>query len=185
MKRTFIAIPVSDETRRQIAAIRQAIPELRENVRLVPPENMHLTLKFLGDTDEKLIPEINRKIAAIIAEFERFEFVCEITGGFPNNHKPRVLWLGVSKGFDKVQELAQKVESALAEFGFQPEGRAFQPHLTLGRVKEPRRNVAGLERFLKYEINPTKNPVENVIFYESNLTSGGAIYTRLAVFNLK
>jgi len=185
MKRTFIAIPVSDETRRQIAALRQAVPELRENVRLVPPENMHLTLKFLGDTDEKLIPEINRRITPIVADFTCFEFVCEKTGCFPNNHKPRVLWLGVSRGFEKIQELTRMVENALTEFGFQPEGRGFQPHLTLGRVKDPRRNVAGLERFLNYEINPTKNPVENVIFYESNLTSGGAIYTRLAVFNLK
>ncbi len=185
MKRTFIAIPVSNETRRQIMAIRQAIPELRENVRLVPPENIHLTLKFLGDTDEEMIPDIGRRIAALVADFTRFGFVCEKTGCFPNPYKPRILWLGVTEGFTQIQTLASQIELAMSEFGFQPEGRAFQPHLTLGRVKDPRRPVAGLESFLKNKFNPTNNPVENVIFYESNLTSGGAIYSRLAVFNLK
>jgi 2'-5' RNA ligase len=146
---------------------------------------MHLTLKFLGDTEEKIIPESSRKLTTCLANIEPFEFVCGMTGCFPNIHKPRVLWLGITDGVRQVQAIARQVATALQDFGFQPEERAFCPHLTLGRVKNPRRAIPGLERFLKYEIIPTINPVENVIFYESNLTSGGAIYTRLAGFNLK
>ncbi|HPC35955.1 MAG TPA: RNA 2',3'-cyclic phosphodiesterase [Candidatus Marinimicrobia bacterium] len=185
MKRTFIAIPVSQETCLQVEAIKQTIPELRENVRLVPTNNLHLTLKFLGDTDEKAIPDISKALDSVITTIDRFEYICEGLGCFPNNRKPRVLWLGIGQGFEQIQKLSQAIESVLGKFGYQPEKREFKPHLTIGRVKNPLKKVAGLESFLNYEINPTINPVENVIFYESNLTAGGPIYTRLAVFNLK
>ncbi|MFA7710696.1 MAG: RNA 2',3'-cyclic phosphodiesterase [Candidatus Neomarinimicrobiota bacterium] len=185
MKRTFIAIPVSQETRRQVESIRQTLPELNTNVRLVSSQNLHLTLKFLGDTDEKAIPDISQAVESVVSDFQKFQYICEGTGCFPNAHHPRVLWLGISQGVDQIQSLANAIGSILQTFGYAPEKRGFQPHLTIGRVKDPRRKIAGIESFLKLKINPTINPVENVIFYESNLTSGGAIYTRLVVFNLK
>ena len=185
MKRTFIAIPVSQETCLQVEAIQRTIPELRENTRLVPTNNLHLTLKFLGDTDEKVIPTISQALDSVVTTIDRFEYSWEGFGCFPNNHKPRVLWLGVGQGLEQIQKLTLAIESVLENFGYQPEKREFRPHLTIGRVKNPFKKVAGLESFLNYKINPTINPVKDVIFYESNLTMGGPIYTRLAVFNLK
>ncbi|MFH1213572.1 MAG: RNA 2',3'-cyclic phosphodiesterase [Candidatus Neomarinimicrobiota bacterium] len=184
-KRTFIAIPIGEDMRRLIRSLYTEIPELRENVRLVPAENVHLTLKFLGDTDETQIPVVSAAIARVVADINRFQFTCDESGVFPNQRNPRVLWLGISAGAEQVCRLAQKIETALEEIGFPPENRDFRAHLTVGRLKDPRRKIAGLERFLNYKINPTIIPVENVIFYESNLTSGGAIYTRLSVVQLK
>jgi len=180
-----MAIPVSPETRQQVEVIKREFPELRVNVRLVHPENLHLTLKFLGDTDEKIVPAISKTITEIASKIRRFEYVCEGVGCFPNNRNPRILWLGVTRGFDEIKELSGQIEAGLQTFGYLPERRGFQPHLTIGRIKNPQRKIDDLENFLKYEFISTINRVENVIFYESNLTAGGAIYTRLAVFNLK
>ena len=184
-KRTFIAIPIGEEMRQLIRTLYSEIPELRENIRLVPAENVHLTLKFLGDTDETQIPVISAAITKAVADISRFQFICDKSGVFPNQRNPRVLWLGISDGAEQVCRLAQRIETALEEIGFPPENRDFKAHLTIGRLKDPRRKITGLEHFLNYEINPTIIPVENVIFYESNLTSGGAIYTRLSVVQLK
>ena len=107
MKRTVIAIPVSQETCLQVDTIQRTIPELRENTRLVPTNNLHLTLKFLGDTDEKVIPTISQALDSSITTIDRFEFIWEGLGCFPNNHKPRVLWLGVGQGLEQIQKLTR------------------------------------------------------------------------------
>jgi len=184
MKRTFFAVPVASAIRLLVADLYKNLPELRRNVRLVAVENLHLTLKFLGATAEE-------HIASIIAEVEKtfensscFEFTIHGTGVFPRMSNPKVLWLGVEDPQKHLSAINRSLENVLKTFGFPPESRIFNPHLTLGRVKDFRNQVLGIQKFLEYEFEPKINLVDRIIYFESNLTPEGAIYTPLHEFKL-
>ncbi|MCK4447765.1 MAG: RNA 2',3'-cyclic phosphodiesterase [Candidatus Marinimicrobia bacterium] len=184
MKRTFFAVSISEETRRLLRNISKDIPKLKNNVRLVRPENAHITLKFLGQTDENLIPQIIERISLALKEVKMFEFKCEGTGVFPGVSHPRVLWLGITQGSDKLKILSQKINNTLEILRINKDKRGFTSHITLGRIKNTRKQVDGLEKFLSYSFQPTSNIVKNLIFYESNLKPKGAVYNPLQIFQL-
>jgi len=184
LKRTFFAVSISEETRRLLRNISKDIPKLKNNVRLVRPENAHITLKFLGPTDENLIPPIIERVTLDLKEFKMFEFKCEGTGAFPKVSHPRVLWLGISHGSDNLKILSHKINDTLEILRINKDKRDFTSHITLGRIKNTKKQVDGLEKFLSYSFQPTTNIVKSLIFYESILTPKGAVYNPLQVFQL-
>ncbi len=184
MKRTFFAVSISEETQGLLRNISKDIPELKNNVRLVHPENAHITLKFLGPTDENLVPRIIERVSLALKEFKMFEFKCEGTGVFPKASHPRVLWLGISRGSDNLKILSQKINNTLEMLQINKDKRGFTSHITLGRIKNSKKHVDGLEKFLSYSFQPTSNIVNRLIFYESVLTPKGAVYNPLKIFQL-
>jgi 2'-5' RNA ligase len=134
--RTFIAVEVSAATRKRAA---DAIERLRASgakVSWVKPDNMHLTLKFLGDVPNVQIPEICRAVTQAAAELEPFEMQCHGLGAFPDLRRPRTIWIGVEEGKEGLVQLHAAIDKSLAKLGFAKEGRRFQPHLTIGRVRQ-------------------------------------------------
>jgi 2'-5' RNA ligase len=166
------------------AALGAAIERLRRaahHVAWVAPANLHFTLKFLGQVDEARLPELGAALAA--AAVARSGFTAAVTGlgAFPSPARPRVVWAGVDEGAPALTELAAGVEQALVALGFPPEARPFSPHVTLGRVRVPRRDarladlltVAAREEFGRVR-------VERVVLMESQLSPGGARYSERA-----
>jgi len=184
MIRTFIAVNVSDATRRMIDTLQMIFGHSRKLIRFAPPENVHVTLKFLGDVDPAIMPELISKIETSIRSFQKFDYICTGTGVFPNDHRPRVLWLGITQGSEILSNLSKTLDESLKTMPIKLEEREFKAHITLGRIKETRRPLAELNQFLKFPFEPIHNPVEEVILFQSTLTPNGAIYTPLHNFPL-
>ncbi len=175
--RAFLAVELPPEVREQVV---QAAADLRrlapERVRWVPEENLHLTLKFLGEIPSdrlpKLISQVERKLASVAV----FEAELGGFGAFPSAKRARILWLGVTAGGAQLARVARKLDAAAAQVGVARERRPYSAHLTLGRLREP----DGVE-VLRAE-PPKRLPfrVEEVVLYESRLSSTGAVYVPLA-----
>jgi len=146
-------------------------------------EKIHLTLKFLGDTDTTKILDLRSSISQIASAHHRFNLTIERTGVFRKSRKARVLWIGVEKT-DKLDRLYADIENALAEQGFTKENRRFSPHITIGRIRDPRRAKPIIEQHIAADLGTIKSTVDELVLYESVLRPGGALYTVLYKANL-
>lgn len=185
MKRTFWAIKVSPTVEDLIKQIYQDIPELGYGIKLVPPENVHITLKFLGDTEESKINAIVETVKGKVDKFSSFKIVVGGVGCFPNAKRPRVIYLGIKDGLEKLREISNIIEKSMEIFGYEREKREFTPHLTIGRVKDDKKALNGVEDFLRYQYEPITFQANQITFYESILKPEGAIYKPLSIINLK
>ncbi len=179
MKRTFVAIRIniSKQTAEFFNDIKFQLKD--EKINWVDPWNIHLTLFFLGDTEEKLIPEISEELKLKLKGVESFKLKCKKLGLFKNINNPRVLWFGLEKK-QALLELKQKVDNVIKSFGYESENKKFVPHLTLGRIKflKNRKFLESLvEKYKDQMIQEFK--VNEIIFYESKLTQKRPIYSVL------
>jgi 2'-5' RNA ligase len=181
--RLFIAIPLSVEVEEALGAIiadlKTAAP--KAPVRWVKPSVIHLTLRFLGDTDPALIPKLNALIDGSVSDTAPSSGVISTLGGFPNLRRPRVIWAGLEQdsAVEAVSKLARQVELAVRKLRYQPEKRSFKPHLTLGRVKSSK-GIEPLNAAVEqYRFDPIPVPFDRLVLFQSTLTPKGAIYERL------
>jgi 2'-5' RNA ligase len=191
--RTFIAIDVPSAVLDTIIRIQHRFKSLGLHASWVKPGNIHLTLKFLGNTDPDRIPGIQNKLTETLALFTPFQLSLGSAGVFPNTKSPRVLWIGLKDEKESLSPLQANIENALEGFGFPKEQRPFSPHLTLARTKSPvgMKSPKG-KKELKDEldavnqegIDPHPFEVDEIHLYESQLTPKGSIYTVLANFKL-
>lgn len=187
--RIFIAVTLDDATRARVTAL---IDELRNQpaaaavrVRWVPEANLHLTLRFLGELDEHRTAAVRDALMAAWTKAP-FEASLGATGLFPPRGAPRVVWLDVREGTDRLHELQQEVDRRLVRIGFGRERRPFRPHLTIGRVKRiDRRAQRSLSRTVEaIGVPPMEWTVDRVVLMESRLSSEGAAYRELAAATL-
>lgn len=180
MIRTFIAVEFDPAFREQIAEIQARFADL--NLKLVDPELIHITLKFLGDVEEASVPEILAALDSLVCE--PFEARVEGLGAFPKPGNPRVLWLG---GVGNFEALHTQVERLLEPLGFEKDRRKFAPHATLARIKflKMGRKKAFLDVFdeLK-DVKIGSMKVDRVELKKSTLTPEGPIYETLHTFYL-
>ena len=183
--RTFIAVPVPDSIRSQIADFQSTLRQQKADIKWVRSESIHITLKFLGDVQEDKIEEISRILQVCIEDVDSFILSITGTGAFPNLQRPRVLWIGIEQGLRQLGDLSKRINRALEDIGFESEKRPFSGHVTLGRVRSPNRLGLTIEKMMKlgFESNPFK--IENVLFMKSDLKPTGAEYTVLAKIQLK
>ena len=175
--RAFLALELPPEVRAEaFRAAEELRRELANAVRWVPEENLHLTLKFLGDVDSQRVPRLVSSAAAKLARVERFEGALGGLGAFPNARAARVLWLGLTRGSAQLARLARKLDSVATRAGAERDRRPFQAHLTIGRLQEPAR--VAIERIPGPGSLPF--PVEEVVLYESRLSAAGPTYVPLA-----
>jgi 2'-5' RNA ligase len=179
MVRTFIAVDIDPQVREKIS---RAITQLRPRflgVRWVAPANFHLTLKFLGDTEQTRIEAIGAALEERLRPFPRCTINAKGLGVFPDLRRPRIIWVGLAG--NELATLAAHVESALLPLDFAPEKRNFSPHLTIGRWRQTDRpsNSLGQElaSWKDYEFGATT--VDEVILFQSVLKPEGATYYRL------
>ncbi|MFC1549628.1 RNA 2',3'-cyclic phosphodiesterase [Nitrospirota bacterium] len=180
--RTFIAIEVPENVR---SAIIEALGPLRkllpDPVKWVGPDNIHLTLKFLGDTPEEKIRGIEAAMARAAGALEPMEVAVSGAGAFPNLRRPSVIWAGLNCP-PALLELKKRIESELASLGFEEDSRVFSPHLTVGRVRRgakiPRRRLAAeIERLEKITFGAMD--IREIVLMKSDLRPGSPVYTKL------
>jgi len=186
--RLFVATLLHEDLRDAVAAIQRSIirawPGAHRAVKWVEPENFHFTLKFLGEVPEEALPAVGRAIRSATLGGP-FEVTVEGVGVFPSLRTPRVLWIGVGEGGDRLRVLAHHVEEALVRGGFPRERKPFEPHLTLGRVREGH-NVRGLGPALAgvRDVRIGRQRVESVVVMESRLGPRGPSYIPRDVITL-
>lgn len=154
--------------------------QLREwdrSIRWTRPEQMHLTLKFLGEVEDRLLPKVCDAVIAAADAYAAFKFEVAGVGCFPERGPVRVLWAGVTMTDPTLPACVERLERDLAALGFEPERRRFSPHLTIGRVKD-RAKAPGLrERIAGVRLDPLTQPVEELVLFESRLSPQGPRYT--------
>ncbi|MFC1557758.1 RNA 2',3'-cyclic phosphodiesterase [candidate division KSB1 bacterium] len=182
--RTFIAIDVSDEVRRAVGAFTSVLKRENARVSWVKPENVHITLKFLGEIDKEKIPGINEAIQVCARNQKPFEIEIKGSGGFPNLNRPRVIWVGMTEGAEELKRLAGAVDNELSKLGFQKEKRAFKPHLTIGRVKTINDTESFIEKMNSTDFYGGRFTAGEMLLMKSDLKPTGAEYTKLETVNL-
>ena len=181
MKRLFIALPIQDKTRNEIAQGILADESTKKMpVRWTSVHNLHLTLQFLGDTDERRIPVLKQILNRLNAAGSE-ELAFTNIGAFPGETSPRVIWIGI-KANETLRKIQNQLTQDLLRNDFAADRKKFKPHLTLGRVKEnvpvPGDMINQLE-YLRGNINVSASPLDRVTLFESQLRPGGPIYTVL------
>jgi len=181
MIRSFIAIEIPDFIRSQIADLQDEVRRLRAHVSWVNSRNIHVTLKFLGDIQESLVPQIGDVLGEISSHTRPFEITIENLGFFPNARRPRVLWVGVDDR-QQLRTLFNEIENGLSHLGFTREKRGFTPHLTIGRVRSPGGIEEVVARMQTLSFQPGSFEAKEVVLIKSTLKPTGAVYNPLGQF---
>jgi len=181
--RTFIALDMPPEIKTALEKYVQPLKSLRGRVSWVKRENLHLTLKFLGDTPANRVDEIAVALQEVATASTPFAADIADCGAFPNDKASRVLWVGINDESGTLLKLAKAIDERLHRFGFAKEKRDFTPHLTIGRVKDLR--IPEIIRGLKEKMF-TAMPAQfdEIIFMQSELNPAGSIYTPLLKLKL-
>ena len=182
--RLFIAARINKEIEREVGEFLEQFHRLPGRIKWVEPHNIHITLKFLGETDSNEVEPLKQAIAHAAAKTGAFEAHLQGCGVFPNMRAPRVFWIGINDPQKRLTTLAAKVDSELTTLGFDPEQRAFSPHLTLGRVKDDDNLEAVKAAFVKATFGPLLLRVEKIHLVESQLKPSGPVYKDIAGFEL-
>ena len=186
-KRIFVAIDISDEARIKVAAY---IEELRgefSNLRVgwEKAEKLHLTLKFLGDIDSNELRNLTEAVEKTAQQFSNYNLQISQTGVFPPLRAARILWLGVDDKHGSLQKINNVLETECGQKGFAKENRNFKAHLTIGRLREPRKSKELTDRHLNKTFVAVKFEVSEIVIYESRLQKSGSIYSIVSRQKLK
>jgi 2'-5' RNA ligase len=173
---------MSPAVRQAAAGLAEEFAAVASDVKWVEPENMHLTLKFLGDVENTEIHRVCQLAAEAVADEAPFRLQMYGAGAFPNVRRPRTIWIGAGDGSDATARLAKNLDKAMKKLGYRPEGRVFAPHLTLGRVRRSGPWLAPLAELIQQyaERDLGHTTVEEVIVFSSELGREGATYDALA-----
>ncbi len=195
MIRAFLAVELPDELRAQIAAVQQDLKqrlsrECSRDVRIswVQPASIHLTVKFLGDTDESLVEPMRAALDRVAQGHRAMSIPLDRIGAFPRPQQPRIVWVGPAEAWEhggdavRLAALHRAVEDCCGTFGVSPEGRPLSPHLTLARIKEGER-VAGQaltnSGVMDRPVSVGSLDVRSIVLMKSDLRPTGSVYTKL------
>jgi len=175
--RGFIAIDIKATP--QIIAFEKEIAKIGADVKLVEPGNIHITVKFLGDTDENHIDAIEQSIKESVRAVKSFPIILKGTGVFPNQNYMKVIWIGIMDE-GNIETIACTIDEKLESLGFKKEHRGFSPHLTVGRVKTARNKDQLLKVIENYKtVEFTTQNVQLIALKKSELTPKGPNYTTI------
>jgi RNA 2',3'-cyclic 3'-phosphodiesterase len=180
--RTFIAVDLGRPLRDRCAALQENLANTGADVKWVEVENLHVSLFFLGEVDEREIVPLCRVVASGCNTYSPFSLSVETVGCFPNPRRPRVVWVGVGEGSAELVALHDTLEPPLLELGcYRREQRQFKPHITLGRVRSERAGdqlANALKKYATWQGGITE--VREVQVMSSELTPQGPVYTILS-----
>src|SRR5262245_44462626 len=172
--RTFVAVDVGSAIRDQLVTLQDELRALDEDVKWVEPENLHLTVKFLGDVDETDLYAVCKMAARAVEDVPVFSMDLHGVGAFPSVGRPRVIWAGVTQGAEEVTLIHDRLDELFGAEGYPREDRHFTPHLTLGRVRHQKRTPTlgnALNELARWEGGVTT--VEEILVMSSQLSSDG------------
>ena len=181
--RVFIAAELPPTVRAELARAQEQLRRGNPPVKWVAPTAMHLTLRFLGETDVALLPALGTALRTALAGHARMTLQLTSAGAFPNMRRPSVVWAGVGGSTGAIERAAAAIETQVAALGFPRESRPFRAHLTMGRVRREA-TPAQLERLGEAirslpPLAPAAWTVERVVLFRSELRGSGPVYTEL------
>jgi 2'-5' RNA ligase len=184
--RCFVAVALPPDVRKLLVQVQDALRRSDAHVKWVEEENLHLSLKFLGELDPDAVATLKGALSIEALQWTRMDLTYEGVGTFPERGLPRVVWAGCSGDLPKLAALAGAVERCAEQVGVPRERHPFAAHLTLGRVKSDR-NVKRLMSAIENQrhVPLGKDTVKEFVLYESTLTDRGPEYEALSTFPLK
>jgi len=180
--RSFIAFDIEDESvLKRIEDMQSLLAKTGADLKLVKPQNVHITLRFLGNITPPMIEKVFEEMRKV--QFRPFDIKICGMGVFPHLRYPRVLWVGIREGADKLRDIFNQLEPHLQSLGFKADSRGFSPHLTIARVRSGR-NKGELAKFVNENLNYEFGTVraECLRLKRSDLTPKGPIYSTLKEF---
>jgi 2'-5' RNA ligase len=185
--RTFIGVDLGKALRDRCASLQENLSRTGADVKWVEVDNLHVSLLFLGEVDERDITPICRVVAESCAERDSFSLSVEKVGCFPHLRRPRVVWVGVGAGGAELVGLHDALEPPLQELGcYRREDRRYTPHITLGRVRSERAGdqlASALKKYANWQGGVTE--VREIQVLSSQLTPQGPVYTALSRAQLR
>ena len=178
MRRLFIALPV-EQDKTLLEPANRIFKKHPEELKIVEPCNYHITLKFLGNTDNERIKEIINAFQKIDTPAISVPWTLKGIGAFPSEKKPSIIWCGIETQTDIINNLFHYIEKFARQFGFKKEERNFTPHLTLARIRKKINICEEIKTFI-VQNNQTiygSHQFNRIELYESTLTSQGAVYS--------
>ncbi len=185
--RTFIAVDPGQAIRARLLALQEALARTGSSMKWVEPENLHVTLLFLGEVDDREVPDVCRAVMDRCAGIDAFTMTVAGVGCFGSPRRPRIVWAGLTEGGPEMAALHDALEPPLLELRcYRREDRPFTSHITLGRVKGERaddRLAAALPRYAEWHGGTVE--VREVLVMSSELRAAGPLYTVLSRARLK
>jgi len=181
MKRIFVAVDISDKARRKVSTYIQELRDEFSNLRVgwEKTEKLHLTLKFLGDTDEIQLEKLNEIVRNIAGQISKFSLKIAETGVFPSPRNARILWIDVKDDKGSLAKINRLLETECEKIGFSKERKNYKPHLTVARLREAGKSKELAEKHLRKEFEPAEFEVAEIMIYESRLQPAGSIYSKV------
>jgi len=183
--RAFIAIEIDNGIKDRLSEYLNQLKKTGASVKWVAPENIHLTLKFIGYIEEETLPDLNKIISGAVSCLDSFSISIENIGAFPNFKKPRVVFVCVQDKGNNLLNIYERLDKGIERLGIKRESKKYVGHITLGRIKT-QKNISKLTSVLN---SGTKcsfglEKVSYISLMKSKLTSAGPIYTKLNNFML-
>ncbi|MEN6405008.1 MAG: RNA 2',3'-cyclic phosphodiesterase [Thermoguttaceae bacterium] len=184
--RTFVAVEIGGAIRSRAASLISLLDGSSAEVKWVSPEQLHWTLKFLGEVHQRELSRVCQAVARGVAGLSPFELEVRGAGAFPTVARPRTVWLGAGEGADAMVVLHDRIEAELAKLGYREEHRRFQPHLTLGRVRGEGPGILELGTQLQQyaAFDAGQMTVQKTTVFSSTLTADGPVYEVLGTVPL-
>lgn len=181
--RSFFALPCDQDLSDHINT-RTLILQKCKNIRRVRSDQFHITLKFLGDTQEKLLGDLEKEILTSMEQINEFNLKLTTAGVFPRSDNPRILWIGNRDIPLPLQQIVLQLNLLFNQFGFPRDERRFKPHITVGRIKG---SVPGeiMEQYLQINMKDLILKANHIVWYESRLSSAGPEYIERMIIPLK
>jgi len=183
--RTFLALDLDEAIADRLLKVQDGFAGLDACINWVARENLHLTLSFLGDVPDNLLPEVCKIAAAVAAEIEPFEFEIRRIAVVPPVSQPRMIWADVIESTGRLGALYENIRANMLTLGLRQDDRKFLPHITLARIKFAR-DVAGIYQTAAgvKDASFGTQSAEELVAYASQLTPQGPIYTKVATARL-
>ncbi len=177
--RLFLAIDIPERIKTEISEIIDILKKYETDVKWIVPENSHLTVKFLGSTEESRVGSIRQALLPVVSEHAPFPLRVRGAGVFPSEKYPRVIWLGIDDS-PALTAVRNDIERCLVRFGFAAEEKEFHPHLTLGRVRDRRGTISLMNEVRRfYDRDFGEFLVDRVHLMKSELRPAGPQYSCL------
>ena len=184
--RTFIAIPLHNEAKKELSLLQGRLKKSNADAKWVKPENIHLTLQFLGKVEESKLPQIKTGLAQAVKKHRQFDLYLKKLSALPTLAYPRIIIVSANDEKQSCQALQKSITMAMEKIGFEKEHRDFLPHTTLARVRSDKNKKAliGLIEKEKDFSLGAKIPVKHIMLFSSLITQQGPVYSALEEFPL-
>ncbi len=186
-KRLFVAIEIPAEIKRAISACQNELKMPEADVKWAEPQNIHLTLKFLGSVNVENIARIRHSLDKQFSGQNVFNTELSRIGAFPSLSDARILWIGLNDEKKILKNMAAKIDEVFLKLGFKNEIRAFQPHITIGRIRSAHKKTSLINKIFETDKNLKHSvfAINNLTLFESSLSSCGPTHSILHQIKFK